>query len=522
LSIVPAGFVILALRDFASEALKLKREDHMKSNNISKTYLLNIGKLFTIAAAFVLFTFAATQVNAQIDIPSNSSINQCDPQGAPLTSTCHWQNGNLGANTYSENDSVAYRVIMPGLVNGQSYKVTITFGSIISSTKHAQDYLTTFTSTVPNADPCQTGLCTVGSPNAFLAIPHNPDLDSGCNACPVGSTGNFTLWGGTALALASPGTPYSNASAGSGIDTSITLNFTANGGTAVLSFGAHVATRFNWGPGNSAGSVNGSSYHVDAGGHNDSMKTSTIFLPAVLVVVKHVTGPAASADPTVDATQAFPFTATYNAGQVTFPAVSSFNLTDITPGDSPSTTVAQSSDTQIINLLGPYPATGTILEGALVVIDPDTGLPHPSGYSYDSVSCSTPVGGVVTSAQGGFQITSPSFQTGFTFNLNVGNFMTCNVHNLFGVVTAATASLSGKVTTRSGKGIKGATVTATDSTGKVSSAKTDAKGNYTITKLEDGDFFDVSVSASGYTFLSSPIVSLKISGDKTQDFTATQ
>jgi hypothetical protein len=113
------------------------------------------------------------------------------------------------------------------------------------------------------------------------------------------------------------------------------------------------------------------------------------------------------------------------------------------------------------------------------------------------------VAGTVTAGNGSTGGTSSGSGLTATFNLKEGNYLTCTWTNTQGQPTAASASISGRVTNRTGSGISGATVSAFDgNTGVTKSVRTNSFGYYTITGLTIQDFIVMKASAKGYTFSS--------------------
>lgn len=78
--------------------------------------------------------------------------------------------------------------------------------------------------------------------------------------------------------------------------------------------------------------------------------------------------------------------------------------------------------------------------------------------------------------------------------------------------TAATAAISGRITTAEGFGISRATVVLTDSNGNSRIAQTGSFGNYRFEGLQSGQTYVVTVSRRGYTF-TPPTRSLTLSAD---------
>lgn len=198
-----------------------------------------------------------------------------------------WVNGNLGASkaTYYEGDSIPYRMVMDNL-SLTSHSLTIEWDTTKSS-KHAEDYLTSFDRTVPTADPCiGVSGCSTSS---TLPIPIDPQV-SGAPVTQI--AGDFRLYGGTITSVSA----YSYAD-GAGFvgdkSARITITFTANVSNPVLAWGGHIADRHDWGTDNSAIAIPGSPYHMrlidldGSGGNQDrSLSADAVIFPASITIVK--------------------------------------------------------------------------------------------------------------------------------------------------------------------------------------------------------------------------------------------
>lgn len=66
--------------------------------------------------------------------------------------------------------------------------------------------------------------------------------------------------------------------------------------------------------------------------------------------------------------------------------------------------------------------------------------------------------------------------------------------------TSAAVSLSGRVTKANGRGLSGATVTLTDSRGRIVIARTIAFGRYLFESIPAGDVYTVAVSSKQHRF----------------------
>ena len=207
-------------------------------------------------------------------------LEQCANEDHDCTaSSSSWITGNLNANNsmYAEGQSVPYRATFSDLGVGATYLVTIEWDSLESS-KHAIDYLTTYTRTETTAVACDAATCGASAP-ATTAIPTDASLGSVPQV-----SGLFTLYGatftpqGTAIGspasgnLCSGGYPCPTPANPSGytvLDDSsakqrkqVTIYFTATNSTAVLAWGGHIASQVDWGMGNAASSLQGSPYHM--------------------------------------------------------------------------------------------------------------------------------------------------------------------------------------------------------------------------------------------------------------------
>jgi hypothetical protein len=214
------------------------------------------------------YTFTATglvsgksETGMFTDANQSADLDQCanDPFPSPSSNGCNasanpspWVNGNLGESkaVYFEGDSIAYRMRFGDLTAG-AHTVTIEWDTTKSG-KHAIDYLTTFNRTVLDANPCLdvSGCTYPGTPSTF-PIPADPQV-TGAGVTPV--AGDFTLYGGTITGVGV--SPYYSYADGAGFagdkSARITISFTTSIANPVLAWGGHIATRADWGPGNSA------------------------------------------------------------------------------------------------------------------------------------------------------------------------------------------------------------------------------------------------------------------------------
>ena len=274
---------------------------------LSNAELVSAIVLFaSILVGFVLVTRDASGASK----PS-IEIEQC----ANLDATCKWQKGNLGQSNalYFEGQSVPYRSVLSGLSTGQTYAVRIEWDTT-ENDKHAFDYLTSFDRTEPGADPCAIALCS--GLRSKLGIPLDPNV-SGAGVTQIGGQ-FFDLWGGTFTAAGSTvpntgnlcgpasctvtsnpsGYSLSGTYEGSS-QTSVEVYFAATSPTAVLAWGGHIASRLDWGSGNSAVDLSGSPYHMrltalrcsdftncSTGNMDLSLSTTAVVYPGQITIVK--------------------------------------------------------------------------------------------------------------------------------------------------------------------------------------------------------------------------------------------
>ncbi len=205
--------------------------------------------------------------------------------GSPVTPG-NWQNGNLGASQshYLEGHSAPYRVVMTNLPTGTPITLTIGY-DIRNSGKHALDYLTHYNRLEPHTfgphntaeeiNPTLGVSGILGSPSTLpipapssagspIPVPLPGQPTKSFNELPA-SERMMALWNGTItnIVYTTQGSLTANQS-----ETQITVTFTVDWPTAVLAWGGHIASAEVWGPGNAAGGISGSPYHMRLIGWN--------------------------------------------------------------------------------------------------------------------------------------------------------------------------------------------------------------------------------------------------------------
>jgi hypothetical protein len=390
-------------------------------------------RLATLFAVGALLTGMLATGSIVVAANPAANLDQCanGSAAAPNVPACNpneWVNGNLGSSKahYFEGDSVPYRMRFSNLSTGATpiHHLIIEWDTTKSG-KHALDYLTTYNRTVTTANPCAgVSPCTLAATGSTIAIPTDPQVTGTGGAATGQIPGVFTIWGGsfTTITTAAPfthnGYNYSNGTGFTGDKSaSIQLNFTANVANPVIAWAGHIATRTDWGTGNSAVTIPGSPYHMrlvdldGAGGNQDrSLSADAVTFPATMTIVKDVVG---GTDP-----QDFSFTET--GSNLLNPT--SFVLDDDADATH-SNTQTYSTGTSITNF-----TSYTFTEGAV---------------THWSVSFGDPVC-TVTSGNGGTQ-TGSVVNRSVTINLKEGENVTCtffNTHNVNGPTIATTLSSS--------------------------------------------------------------------------------
>ena len=449
-----------------------------------------LNRLFTASAlATLAFVFiAALSVSAQKSFApmANPDIDQCGNGGRPAPrQPCtgnNWQNGNINVNNaqYIEGESVPYRVTFSGTV-GSSSSLTLEW-DVTKAGKHALDYLTTYNrSEVTGNDPCNGVAGCVLATNTTFLIPLDPDVAAGFDQIPgngddiTQAPGVFTLFGGTITSVSAYG--LSGTYAGDSTR-SVTVNFTfGSTGTIVLAWSGHIGRRVDWGLSNSAVAISGSPYHMRIGGQDRSMSIGTVIFPGSVTIIKLVTNLSSPQTNDYSSVFSFGFTSSANFG------TTSFSLID----SNPAQFLGASQPNANIQLFG---AANTITV---------TELPTPGGiYSLGGLNCVETAGGLPNILN-----TTVNFATSTaSIIVEEGESITCTFSSTQLIPSAALASITGRVVTADGSGIRGARLVLTDvNTGEVRYATTSSFGYYDFSELTVENFYVLTISSKRYSFL---------------------
>ncbi len=244
------------------------------------------------AAAIGLVTLLASV--APLTNAAASSVNvdfaQC-ANGSPFTSGCNWINGDLNGqnSTYYEGDATTQVVRLSGLAAGQ-YTLELSYATTVKS-QHAYDFLTNYNESNTFLSAPQD-VCAMASRAAdvtaceasAVSVTSTPIVQDSSVAPTVGSlsaysNGSYQMIGGFLVSATAP----TVATVSNGTDSTVSVTFVVGGTggqattgitsgsgssttySAYLTFGAHVASEVQWGPGSGAGSISGSPYHVILG-----------------------------------------------------------------------------------------------------------------------------------------------------------------------------------------------------------------------------------------------------------------
>lgn len=271
--------------------------------------LFNPALLTWLLFSFIFSTKAIGQA-ANIDQGQNGSATS-------RTSPVKWINGNLGPSGahFAEGYSIPYRMSVSALVGTSS---TVHHLIIEWDTKdqngHALDYITYFDNldnpsgshqanfghvkedVIPTAGTAFSGAPTLYPiPRPLSTGAEVPDMPGlSFDALPTASRTNnasatmMAIWGGTITAITYGPQDQQDATTAS-TKSSVDISFTAaDGKTALLAWGGHIAAEYDWGTGRGASKVNGSPYHMrlisidGKGGNQDrSLKASAVLVPTV-------------------------------------------------------------------------------------------------------------------------------------------------------------------------------------------------------------------------------------------------
>ena len=459
------------------------KESLENNDHIMKSKFMNYPSM-SLPARVLIFVIAIWTLSNVVDAQKNAApqaasadIDQCKNGTSVAPAVCTgsaWVNGNVGHtnSNWAENEFNSYRLKFSGFTPGATvHSVTIGY-DIFKSGKHAIDYLGTFDATETTSNPCSgVSGCALGSPSDTISIPLdtatvtnklNPNTNSPVFQIP----GQFTMWGGDLLTVAYE--PY-----GGGDERLITLTFTASVANPVIAWSGHIGWRGSWGAGNSAGGINGSSYHMrldnldGSGGSQDLPMDANAVITSGAVFIKKEVNSLDPQNPT-SSSIAFPFKASENFG------TTDFWLVDDDTG--PGIDIQQS---QTITTFGDENKI-IVTEGTL-----------PTGWTLANVNCVED--GIADSTQN-------SLGPSAIIIVQPGEIVTCTFTNTQLTPSAALVSVGGRVVDSAGRSLSGVRVTLTDSNDNVRTAISSNFGYYRFDEVESGHLYVISAASKRYTF----------------------
>ncbi len=250
------------------------------------------GLLFALCMMCLLSARALAAPAGNLDQAQNGGV------GSTPISPVDWINGNSNAQKshYVEGESIPYRLVLTDLTVG-SHVVDIEW-DIRKSSKATIDYITSFQRINETVNPLRGLAGTFGAPSTFPIPPPPISTTSGTPGGlpqPLTSFAGlpaleklFTIYNGTIT-----GIQYIENGSWSVADSSQRLRITLNAAASqvVLAWGGHIASRRDWGDGNSANAVPGSPYHTrfialdGSGGNQDrSLAAAAICMPPTCAI----------------------------------------------------------------------------------------------------------------------------------------------------------------------------------------------------------------------------------------------
>jgi Carboxypeptidase regulatory-like domain len=460
--------------------------------NLTPAFLVRLVGVFFSATVIIAFIgLTVLQVGAQTKFAfAPPNLDQCS-NGSLASAECvgDWQNGNLNESNshYIEGESVPYRITFSDLAPNSVGNSILIEWDTTEGGKHALDYLTSFNRTEPNANPCAGFTC---NPLVYSDFPI--PMDSHVSTAGVTQLGGqfLRMYNGTITGVSAYSMSGSYASTS---QTSFVVTFDVGADpNVVLAFGGHISRRADWGIDNAAASLSGSPYHMRISGQDRSLKVSAVIFPAQITVIQEITGPNGETAMPVS----FPFSATNLASP-------NFSLVDM--NSQPADRFTDSD----VTAFGPA-STKTVTQSLVYSL-----IPLP--WTLNSLICSETTGGL-----GLPNLVNSTVSIGTrtaSIIAEVGEFVTCVFRNIQLVPTAATATISGRVTSSTGRGIGNAFIQLTG--GNISGsryARTNPFGYYRFDDVSVGDVYILNAESKRYTF-QNPTRVINLTEDLTnQDF----
>jgi hypothetical protein len=466
---------------------------------LSILLVLTVSLTVAASAQKSIFTKSVLLPNpaADMDHCANGPITAPEVCSNADAAGTNWGNGNLNSSGahYREGESVPYRAVFTDLEPSSQYTITIAY-DVAKDTKYAFDYWTTYDRTengsfpsAGQANACGDVIagCDPNAPTDFTPILDDPLINP-----PTGQiAGQVEIWGASFSGAEFEYTPAMVGDPDLGTATRfVRLTFTtdADGGTVVIAWAGHIATRADWGDNRSAIAINGSPYHMNfetftgpggvigVGAQDHQLSVDAIYFPNTITIVKLVVRPG---NPP-----------TYSAPGVFFPfdvnILGTNPNTDFSLEDAdPSQTAGGSTSFQSIAF-----STNTAVTVKETQVSP---------FDLTNITCSVTPGGNTNIGSTSVNLLTLTA----TLNLLEGNNATCTFTNSDTRTTAAPASISGRVSDPYGYGLAFARVVVQNaSTGETRTATTNNFGYYTVADLGVGEFYQINVVHKRYSFAS--------------------
>ena len=223
---------------------------------------LGIWGRFAVALCFLLATVAQAQVGSTLEQASNGTAESPISAVEWVTTTITAQRGH-----YAEGSSIPYRFVFHPLIQG-AHRVVIAWDTKTDG-RHATDYLTRFNRLTPHnqfgahnvpetIQPLQDISGGLDGPFTF-PIPAPPSLPgSSFHGLPANQR-MFHIYNGTitAATYVTEGSLANDAA-----ESRMAIDFTANDSPVVLLFGGHLASKTEWGAGQTLSGVASAAYRV--------------------------------------------------------------------------------------------------------------------------------------------------------------------------------------------------------------------------------------------------------------------
>jgi len=209
------------------------------------------------------------------------TIGQCanGPTGDESCTGSGWVTGSLNANRsrYREGDFVPFRVTVSGLSANATYTLGIGYDAVVTGL-HAYDYLGSYDASrrpVQSIVPC-SGVAGTAGQHACGASASTLDVPIDTHTTfPSGGQahGMFSAWGARLESASYVAPSPINVNTTGTVERHVEIRFVAQGPSAVIAWGGHVASILDWGAGRTfAGSGSGAPFHM-------RLKSSASFNP---------------------------------------------------------------------------------------------------------------------------------------------------------------------------------------------------------------------------------------------------